>query len=102
MMHLRLIGRVSIAAAMVALALGATAIAVHHQEVVGVQSDGSIIVPTGQTLTPAGTHIEVNDRPLGMVKSPNGSLLAVVTGSNFNSRALHIIDLQSRTLKQTI
>src|SRR5262245_43531266 len=102
MMRLRLIGRVSVAAGVVTLALGATAIAVRHQDVVGMQSDGSIIVPTGQTLTPAGTHIEVNDRPLGMVKSPNGSLLAVVTGSNFNSCALHIIDLQTGTLKQTI
>jgi YVTN family beta-propeller protein len=88
--------------AMTTLALGATAIAVVHHEVVGVQSDGSIIVPTGQTLTPAGTHIEVNDRPLGMVVSPNGALLAVVTGSNFNPRALHIIDLQTSTIKQTI
>ena len=66
------------------------------------QPDGRILVPNGQTLTPAGTHIEVNDRPLGMVVSPNGSLLAVVTGSNFNPRALHIIDLNTRTLKQTI
>src|SRR5262249_52691770 len=73
-----------------------------HHDVVGVQFDGSIIVPTGQTLTPAGTHIEVNDRPLGMVVSPNGALLAVVTGSNFNPRALHIIDLRTATLKQTI
>ena len=44
----------------------------------------------------------MNDRPLGMVVSPNGSLLAVVTGSNFNPRALHIIDLSTRMLKQTI
>jgi len=36
------------------------------------------------------------------VVSPDGSLLAVVTGSNFNPRALHIVDLQTRTLKQTI
>src|SRR5262249_10896695 len=69
---------------------------------VGVQADGRILVPNGQTLTPAGTHIEVNDRPLGMVVSPNGSLLAVVTGSNFSARALHLIDLTTRTLKQTV
>ena len=34
--------------------------------------------------------------------SPAGDLLAVVTGSNFNPRALHIIDAAARTLKQTI
>jgi YVTN family beta-propeller protein len=69
---------------------------------VGVQPDGRIFVPNGQALTPAGQHLEVNDRPLGMVLSPNGKLLAVVTGSNFNPRALHIIDASTRTLKQTI
>src|SRR5262245_39662326 len=37
-----------------------------------------------------------------MVLSPNGKLLAVVTGSNFAPRALHIIDPIARTLKQTI
>ncbi len=52
----------------------------------GVQPDGSIIVPTGQTITPAGTHIEVADRPLGMAVSPGGDQLAVVTGSNFAGR----------------
>lgn len=69
---------------------------------IGVQRDGSILIPTGQALTPAGQHIEVNDRPLGMVVSPNGELLAVVTGSNFNPRALHIIDARSKTLRQTL
>src|SRR5262245_24426051 len=103
MMLSRLIGRRSIAALAIAtLGVGTTIIAVRNHPVVGAQSDGSYIVPTGQTLTPAGTHIEVNDRPLGMVVSPNGVLLAVVTASNFNSRALHIIDLQTRTVKQTI
>src|SRR5262245_21878255 len=103
MMFSRQVGGVSVVVvAMTTLALGATAVAVRHHDVVGMQSDGSIIVPTGQTLTPAGVHIEVNDRPLGMVVSPNGALLAVVTGSNFNPRALHIIDLSTQTLKQTI
>jgi YVTN family beta-propeller protein len=69
---------------------------------VGVQPNGSIVVPTGQTLTPQGTTIAVNDRPLGMVVSPDGTKLAVVTGSNFAARALHIIDMPTKTLKQTI
>jgi YVTN family beta-propeller protein len=58
----------------------------------GRQADGSYLIPTGQTLRPAGRHIEVDDRPLGMVLSSDGSRLAVVTGSNFASRALHILD----------
>ncbi len=68
----------------------------------GAQPDGSFVVPTGQTLTPAGTTIDVNDRPLGMVVSPDGTKLAVVTGSNFAARALHIVDMATKTLKQTI
>jgi hypothetical protein len=51
-------------------------------------------VPTGAALTPAGDHIEVNDRPLQRAE-PNAALLAVVTGSNFNPRALHLIDVAS-------
>jgi YVTN family beta-propeller protein len=82
--------------------LAATGFAFRHHLTIGVQRDGSVIVPNGQLLTPAGRHIEVNDRPLGMVLSPNHRTLAVVTGSNFNSRALHLIDVDTRTLKQTI
>ena len=86
----------------VTFGVGATALAVRQRLLVGVQDNGRILVPNGQTLTPAGTHIEVNDRPLGMIVSPNGALLAVVTGSNFNPRALHLIDINTRTLRQTI
>ena len=61
----------------------------------GRQPDGSFLIPTGQRLTPAGRHIEVNDRPLGMVLSPDGARLAVVTGSNFAPRALHLLDAKT-------
>ena len=75
----------------------------HRRSVsIGFQPDGSIVIPTGQALTPAGEHIEVSDRPLGMVLSPNGALMAVVTGANFGTRSLHIIDVNLRTLKQSI
>src|SRR6266850_2527850 len=83
-------------------ATGATAFVVHRMATVGPQPDGAILVPNGQALTPAGAHIEVNDRPLGMVLHPSGNLLAVVTGSNFNPRALHLIDVKARALKQTL
>jgi YVTN family beta-propeller protein len=101
-MPLRHLTRLFIAVLVLTLAVGATAFAIRHSLIVGAQSDGRFLVPNGQTLTPAGIHIEVNDRPLGMVISPNGATLAVVTGSNFNPRALHLIDVNTRTLKQTI
>src|SRR5262249_57289500 len=98
----RMVGRVVITGVIATIGIGTIVYAVRPRQVVGVQANGRILVPNGQTLTPAGTHVNVNDRPLGMVVSPDGRLLAVVTGSNFNPRALHLIDVQSRTLKQTI
>jgi YVTN family beta-propeller protein len=85
------------------ITMAGTGFAVIRRDVlVGKQPDGSFIVPTGRVLTPAGAHIDVNDRPLGMVRSPAGDVVAVVTGSNFNPRALHLIDLRAKALKQTI
>ncbi|MBL0157743.1 MAG: bifunctional YncE family protein/alkaline phosphatase family protein [Bryobacterales bacterium] len=69
---------------------------------IGRQDDGSFVIPTGQVLTPAGTHVEVSDRPLGMVLSPDGKMLAVVTGSNFAPRSLHLVSMASKTVTQTI
>src|SRR5262245_39196257 len=80
----------------------ATALAFKTDPNRGVQPNGTSLVPNGQQLTPAGTHVEVNDRPLGMVLSPDGRSLAVVTGSNFNPRALHLIDANTLTVRQTI
>ena len=68
----------------------------------GKLADGSFLIPTGQRLTPAGAHIEVADRPLGMSFSPDGKQLAVATGSNFAPRALHWIDAAEARLRQTL
>lgn len=68
----------------------------------GKLADGSFLIPTGQRLTPAGAHIEVADRPMGMSFSPDGKMLAVATGSNFAPRALHLIDTQQQRLQQTL
>lgn len=63
---------------------------------------GRTLLPTGQVVAPAGTQIAVNDRPLGLTLSPDGRTVAVVTGSNFAPRALHLIQLASRKVEQTI
>jgi len=86
--------------ALLFLQVGVAAIAT--QLVVGPQPGGSVIVPNGQTITPAGLQIEVNDRPLGIAVSPDGNQAAVTTASNFAPRALHIIDLASQVVTQTI
>jgi YVTN family beta-propeller protein len=93
----------SILPAAAALAgLAALGSAIIRPMAVGVQPDGSILIPTGQTLTPAGAHIEVSDRPLGMVVSPDGRFLAVATGSNFSPRSVHIVETATRTVVQTM
>jgi YVTN family beta-propeller protein len=83
-------------------ALTAIALSVTSVRRMGVQPDGSILVPTGQTITPAGEHIEVADRPLGMAMSPGGDQAAVVTGASFASRRLHLIDLGRNAVMQSI
>jgi YVTN family beta-propeller protein len=86
----------------IALLVAAASFAVFRHQTIGRQADGSILIPTGQLLRPAGTHITVNDRPLGMSLSPDGRTLAVATGSNFNPNALHLIDVATKTVIQTV
>jgi YVTN family beta-propeller protein len=87
-------------ALLVALTIGAVAAVTFA--VVGKQPSGSVILPNGQTITPAGIQLEVNDRPLGIAITPDGTQVAVATASNFQSRALHFIDLSTRSIAQTI
>jgi YVTN family beta-propeller protein len=68
----------------------------------GKQADGRTLLPTGQWVMPAGVPLEVNDRPLGITLSPDGKRMAVVTGSNFAPRALHLLDMAGRKVEQTI
>ena len=96
------LGRALIWGTMIVAPLAATGLAFKGHLDIGVQRNGSILTPVGQLLTPAGTHIEIADRPLGMVLSPDRLTMAVVTGSNFNPRALHLFDVTTSTLKQTI
>ncbi len=94
--------RVVVVLSLMVAAFAATGFAFRSHLTIGAQDDGRFIVPNGQLLSPAGTHIEVNDRPLGMMLAPNHRTLAVVTGSNFNPRALHLIDVDTRSVTQTI
>jgi YVTN family beta-propeller protein len=83
------------------LTLTAAAAATIGQFFVGQQSDGSYIVPTGQTLTPAGTHLTVGERPLGIALSPDGTQIALLTCSSFSGRYLQVIDVATRTVLQS-
>jgi YVTN family beta-propeller protein len=69
---------------------------------VGRQADGRVVLPNGQTITPEETHIEVNDRPLAIAVSLDGTQAAVATASNFDSRALYFINLATQSIAQTV
>ncbi len=85
-----------------AVLLALLAVAAVSRLIPGRQSSGDYLLPTGQFLRPAGLHIEVNDRPLGLAISPDAKLAAVVTGSNFAPRALHILDLDKQAVLQNL
>ncbi len=61
----------------------------------GPQTDGSILLPNGWSLTPAGEHIDVGDLPLGMALSPDGHYLAV-TNNGFGDQYVSLIDIATR------
>src|SRR6266496_2722671 len=94
----KMIGGKFVKLAALITALAAVALGVISTRRLGKQDDGSYLIPTGQKITPAGVHIEVNDRPLGMSISPDGRFMAVATGSNFAPRRLHLIDITSRAV----
>ena len=99
----RHLARLFIGIVVVTVGIGATALAVRHRVVVGVQARW----PDPGAERPGAARLpeRISRSTIGrseMVFSPNGALLAVVTGSNFNPRALHLIDVTTRTLKQTI
>jgi YVTN family beta-propeller protein len=71
---------------------------------VGPQADGSIVVPTNQRVTPAGTQVTFTGRPLAIAVRPDQKTAAILnTGSgqsNFATSPIIIVDLASGTVKQ--
>jgi YVTN family beta-propeller protein len=71
---------------------------------VGPQPDGSVVTPVNQLVTPAGTQVNFSGRPLAIAVRPDQKTAAVLnTGSgqsNFATRPIVIIDLESGTVKQ--
>ncbi|NLH99625.1 MAG: YncE family protein, partial [Chthonomonadales bacterium] len=67
--------------AVLAATIGLTAMAMQTSDVhIGEQPDGSILVPTGQRLTPIGRWLKLmNERPKDLVVSPDGSMIAALS-----------------------
>jgi len=66
-------------------------------KLIGLQPDGSILVPTNQLLRPAGFQIQFNGRPVDLALSPNGKWIAVL-----NKNSLELIRVKDRTIVQRL
>ena len=91
------------ATALVALALSTWALpyAGYGQSRPGRQSDASVILPTGQRITPAGTQVVVNSMPMSAELSPDGRYL-VVLQAGFETPSLSAIQIESGQIESRV
>jgi DNA-binding beta-propeller fold protein YncE len=64
---------------------------------VGPQTDGSVLLPTGWSIRPAGTQIETDTFPMASAMAPGGKYMAVLHGG-YNPPS--VVMLETATLKQ--
>jgi len=81
------------------IALALFCLAADNQEglKVGRQSDGSVLVPTNQLLTPAGVQVEFPGRPVDLLLVDSGKAVVVK-----NMRDLTVIDINSGQIRQVL
>ena len=70
---------------------------VADKQKVGIQPDGSILVPSNQLLRPAGFQVYLPGRPVDLALTPDGRFLLVK-----NKADLDLIRLSDRTVMQTL
>jgi len=67
----------------------------------GSQSDGSMLLPNGWKVSPAGKTLAVGTMPLNLVLSPDGRY-AIVTNNGIAKPSFTIVDLASWSVKNTV
>ena len=70
---------------------------------VGRQRDGSVVTPSGQLITPAGTQVEFPGRPLAVAVRPDGRTAALLSGTSIQSGSaplLTVVNLASTKVVQ--
>jgi YVTN family beta-propeller protein len=70
---------------------------------VGPQVDGSYVTPANQIVTPAGTQVHFNGRPMAIAIRPDQKTAAVLVaggGYNLPTLPIAIVDLTAGTVKQ--
>src|SRR5262249_51571283 len=100
-MHLRIARgrcRLLLAGATVCLILGPLLQADERDRLaVGLQPDGSVVVPTNQILRPAGTQVSFPGRPVDLALAEDGQTLVVK-----NMKSLGFLDAATGKVKQTL
>jgi YVTN family beta-propeller protein len=67
----------------------------------GAMSDGTILLPNGWRLSPAGRHLPVGTLPLNVVQTPDSKYL-IVTNNGLATPSLTIVDIASWTVKTSL
>ena len=67
----------------------------------GAREDGTILLPNGWQLSPAGIHLDVGELPLNIALSPDGAY-ALVTNNGTSLHSLSVVDLQHWQVVQTV
>src|SRR5262249_48210257 len=68
----------------------------------GPRGDGTGVTPQGRILTPAGTQVDLGNRPFGIAISPDGNTILVSNDGSNNIESLMVIDRASGNVVQTI
>jgi YVTN family beta-propeller protein len=67
----------------------------------GALGDGTLLLPNGWRIAPAGRHLPVGDLPLAFVFSPDGADL-IVTNNGYDKPTLTIVDARSFSVRSTV
>jgi len=100
MSHARLTAFFLLAALLIPLSAAAQE---HPTYQVGPQPDGSFVTPTNQVVTPAGTQVNFNGRPMAVAVRPNQKTAAVLVeggGYTLPTLPIVIVDLTTGAVKQ--
>lgn len=93
-------GTCTIGVAMV-LALSGPRLMAAGAEKPGSQGGGSVLLPNGWRIAPAGRHLTVGDLPLAMVESADGRFL-IVTNNGHAKPTLTVVDLERLHIKSRL
>ena len=75
------------------LLLAASAAALAGTATPGHQGGGTVLLPNGWKIAPAGRHLPVGDLPLSMVESADGRYV-IVTNNGYAQPSLTVVDVK--------